>query len=269
MSRSYADGTYAETVLDLGEEAIDEALQELLDEAEAGMNGHIEIPEGYIIASGYDGLTMPAGNTVTLATGSSIIVISGTVTLRDLNGTVIDISTAQEINQDDVLSRNTRYFCAEDTSATFTATSNAIVAVNGSYLPGSGVSENESPYSDVDPSAWYFAAVLYTYENGIMSGIGDGMFSPNTNLDRAMIAQVLYNMEDTPAVSGDSGFSDVDSGDWYFDAVTWAAENGIMDGYEGSTFGPVDDVTREQVAVVLYRYAQAKGYDTSAYDYYA
>ena len=91
-----------------------------------------------------------------------------------------------------------------------------------------------------------------------------GMFSPNTNLDRAMIAQVLYNMEDTPAVSGDSGFSDVDSNDWYSDAVTWASDNGIMDGYEGSQFGPVDDVTREQVAVVLYRYAQYKGYDTSA-----
>ena len=264
VSKSYVEDTYLSQVIAEAEENIDSRFQKILEEAAEELNGQIDIPEGYIIARDYDSLSLQEDGSVTLASGSSIIVISGTVRLHGLEGTVIDISTGRECSEGDVLKRNTRYFCAEDTSALFQASSAAVVAVNGCYLPGNGTSENDSPYSDVDPEDWYYAAVLYTYENNIMSGVGGDEFSPNTNLDRAQIAQVLYNMEGTPSVGDDSGFSDVDSGDWYFDAVTWAAENGIMDGYEGSTFGPVDDVTREQVAVVLYRYAQAKGYDTSA-----
>ena len=78
-----------------------------------------------------------------------------------------------------------------------------------------------------------------------------------------MIAQVLYNLEGTPA-AGDGSFSDVEAGTWYTDAVNWAAEKGIVKGYGDGTFGPEDDITREQMAVILYRYAQYKGYEVTA-----
>ena len=118
-------------------------------------------------------------------------------------------------------------------------------------------------YGDVDTSAWYHKAVDYVLVNGLMSGYGNGVFGPNDHLSRAQLCQILYNKEGRPAVTGGSAFTDVANGAWYFDAVTWAAENGIVGGYGGGLFGPEDNITREQLAAILYRYAQAKGYDVS------
>lgn len=118
-------------------------------------------------------------------------------------------------------------------------------------------------YGDVDTSAWYHEAVDYVLVNGLMSGYGNGVFGPNDHLSRAQLCQILYNKEGRPAVTGNSAFTDVANGAWYFDAVTWAAENGIVGGYGGGLFGPEDNITREQLAAILYRYAQAKGYDVS------
>lgn len=118
-------------------------------------------------------------------------------------------------------------------------------------------------YRDVDTSAWYHEAVDYVLVNGLMSGYGNGVFGPNDHLSRAQLCQILYNKEGRPAVTGNSAFTDVANGAWYFDAVTWAAENGIVGGYGGGLFGPEDNITREQLAAILYRYAQAKGYDVS------
>lgn len=118
-------------------------------------------------------------------------------------------------------------------------------------------------YRDVDTSAWYHKAVDYVLVNGLMSGYGNGVFGPNDHLSRAQLCQILYNKEGRPAVTGGSAFTDVANGAWYFDAVTWAAENGIVGGYGGGLFGPEDNITREQLAAILYRYAQAKGYDVS------
>ena len=118
-------------------------------------------------------------------------------------------------------------------------------------------------YGDVDTSAWYHEAVDYVLVNGLMSGYGNGVFGPNDHLSRAQLCQILYNKEGRPAVTGSSAFTDVADGAWYADAVTWAAENGIVGGYGGGLFGPEDNITREQLAAILYRYAQTKGYDVS------
>ena len=118
-------------------------------------------------------------------------------------------------------------------------------------------------YRDVDTSAWYHEAVDYVLVNGLMSGYGNGVFGPNDHLSRAQLCQILYNKEGQPAATGGSAFTDVANGAWYFDAVTWAAENGIVGGYGNGLFGSEDNITREQLAAILYRYAQAKGYDVS------
>ncbi len=118
-------------------------------------------------------------------------------------------------------------------------------------------------FTDVNTSAWYHEAVDYVLVNGLMSGYGNGLFGPEDNLSRAQLCQIIYNLEGQPAATGGSAFTDVADGAWYFDAVTWAAENGIVGGYGGGLFGPEDNITREQLAAILYRYAQVKGYDVS------
>ena len=119
------------------------------------------------------------------------------------------------------------------------------------------------PFTDVSEGDWFYDAVEYAYENGMMSGIGNDLFVPESNLNRAMMVQVLWNLEDTPAVSDTTDYSDVASGAWYYDAVQWATAENIVGGYGGGTYGPEDDITREQMALMLYRYAQYKGYDTT------
>ena len=115
------------------------------------------------------------------------------------------------------------------------------------------------PFVDVSENAWFYNAVAYAYHNGLMSGTSGNTFSPDNTLTRAMIVQVLYAMEGAPA-AGQSAFTDVPENAWYADAVNWAAENGIVSGYGNGLFGPEDNVTREQVATILYGYARAKGY---------
>lgn len=125
--------------------------------------------------------------------------------------------------------------------------------------------EEEQPlFSDVAEDDWYYDAVAYVAENGIMSGTDGSCFSPNGTLTRAMLSQILYAMEDKPAVSGAATFSDVAAGAWYADAVNWTAAQGIVAGMGENSFAPDAPVTREQLSLILYGYARYKGYDTSA-----
>ena len=119
------------------------------------------------------------------------------------------------------------------------------------------------PFTDVPSGDWFYDAVAYVYDKGMMEGTTDTTFAPTMNLTRSMIAQVLYNLEERPEAPGAAGFPDVAAGAWYADAVNWAAARGIVKGYDTGAFGPEDSVTREQLAAILYRYAQAKGYDTT------
>ena len=119
------------------------------------------------------------------------------------------------------------------------------------------------PFTDVTSRDWFYDAVAYVYDKGMMEGTTDTTFAPTMNLTRSMIAQVLYNLEERPEAPGAAGFPDVAAGAWYADAVNWAAARGIVKGYDTGAFGPEDSVTREQLAAILYRYAQAKGYDTT------
>ena len=120
------------------------------------------------------------------------------------------------------------------------------------------------PFTDVRESDWFYEDVAFAYENGLFAGTSDTTFSPNASMTRAMLVTVLYRLEGQPAVNGRSGFSDVQYNGYYEDAVTWAADNGIVNGTSASTFSPNANVTREQMAAILYRYAQYKKYNTAA-----
>lgn len=120
------------------------------------------------------------------------------------------------------------------------------------------------PFTDVHETDWFYNDVLFVYEEGLFAGTSDTTFSPNAAMTRAMLVTVLYRLEGEPAVSGRSGFSDVTFNSYYEDAVTWAADNGIVNGTSITTFSPNANVTREQMAAILYRYAQYKKYNTAA-----
>ena len=119
-------------------------------------------------------------------------------------------------------------------------------------------------FTDVAASDWFYSAVRYAYENGLMTGTGSGAFSPNATITRGMLVTILYRLEDEPAVTAANPFTDVSSGSYCEKAAAWAAANGIVGGYGDGCFGPNDALTREQLAAILYRYAQYKGYDLSA-----
>ena len=134
---------------------------------------------------------------------------------------------------------------------------------NGQVTVTVTFAEAPLPFPDVTEGDWFYDAVRCAYETGLMDGVGDSLFAPNSETTRAQLATILYRLEGEPEVSGTSGFSDVAAGIWYTDAVAWAAENGIVNGTTDTTFAPGEDITREQLVTVLYRYAEAKGYDVS------
>ena len=112
-----------------------------------------------------------------------------------------------------------------------------------------------NPFSDVAEGAWYYDAVRYASENGLMGGYGNGRFGPNDNLSRAQFAQILFNKEGRPVVNYLLRYNDVADGAWYTEAVRWATSQGVVSGYGNGMFGPNDNITREQLAVMLWRYA--------------
>lgn len=120
------------------------------------------------------------------------------------------------------------------------------------------------PFSDVVPGSWYEEGVQYVYENGLMVGTSQMEFSPNANTTRGMIVTILYRLEDSPKVENASYFTDVPADEWYTEAVAWAERERIVDGYGNGKFGPQDSITRQQLAVILYRYSAYKGLSVSA-----
>lgn len=119
------------------------------------------------------------------------------------------------------------------------------------------------PFTDVTAGDWFLDNVKYVYEKGLMNGTSDTAFSPKQTTNRAMIVTILHRLENSPAVDAQSPFADVAAGQYYANPVAWAAANGIVTGTSDTTFAPLNNITREQMAAILYRYAQFKGYDVS------
>ena len=133
---------------------------------------------------------------------------------------------------------------------------------------------NECPslnFVDLDPDAWYHLSVDYVLRNGLMEGYGNKIFAPGDRLNRAMIVQVLYNLEGRPEVSGESAYTDVSEDMWCTDAIIWATQQSIINGYGNGQYGPADPVTREQMAAIFYRYSSFRGYNLAegSYDHFA
>lgn len=180
-----------------------------------------------------------SGQTVTITVTPDEGYKVGSVTVKRPNGSTVPV-TGQG---------NGKY--------TFTMPSGGIT-VDVTFIP------EDWPFVDVTEDKWYYDAVAYVYQQGIMVGMSETTFEPNTTVNRAQVVQMLYNLEGQPQVSGDSGFSDIRDDQWYAKAVAWASANDVVAGYEDGTFRPTRAVTREEFAQILYNYAKCKGYGLSA-----
>ena len=179
-----------------------------------------------------------AGETVTLTPTPDAGYEVGDVTVTDRFGDAVAVT--------------------ENADGTYTFT-----MPNGQVTVTVTFAETPLPFTDVMEGDWFYDAVRYAYETGLMDGVGDNLFAPNSQTTRAQLVTILYRLAGQPEPGGDSGFSDVETGIWYTDAVAWAAQNGIVNGVSDTEFVPGDDITREQLAAILYRYAACQGYDVS------
>lgn len=182
-----------------------------------------------------------------------------TVTAKANGGYEVDAVTVKDAEGKDVAvegGNGTYTFDMPDSDVTVTA---AFKKVKETKPDEETKPEIKQTFDDVAPGAWYFNAVENVAKKGLMVGTGDRIFSPDMNVSRAMIATIVYNMEGRPVATKSAGFTDVPDGQWYTDAVNWAAENGIVVGFGNGKFGPTQDITREQFAMILYKYAQKKG----------
>ncbi len=139
-------------------------------------------------------------------------------------------------------------------TATFKALTGASECPRDASCPMSG-------YTDLDMGAWYHDGIHYCLDEGLMDGVGMGLFAPNATTSRAMIVTILWRLRGSPEAEAAEMFTDVAPGDWYADAIAWAASEGVAEGYEDGSFRPNDAITREQLAAMLWRYAGSPGSD--------
>ena len=197
----------------------------------------VEATQGGTVTA--DPTAAKAGATVTLTPAPDAGYQVGTVAVTDRFGDAVAVT--------------------EQADGTYTFT-----MPNGQVTVTVTFAEAPLPFPDVTEGDWFYDAVRYAYETGLMDGVEDSLFAPNSETTRAQLVTILYRLAGEPEPGGDSGFSDVAAGTWYTDAVAWAAENGIVNGVSETEFAPGKDITREQLATILFRYAEAKGYDVSA-----
>lgn len=225
---------------------------------------------GTVVAKLANGTTVTDGMTVSKG---AQVVLSGSpagVTIQyTLDGTCPKTTGAKiytgpiTINQDTTLQA-----VAKGSDDVFGEVSTWKLKVSGSgSVSGGGTSDKEPesllPFGDVSEKAWYYSAIEYVYEHDLMAGTSATTFEPNATLSRAMVAQILYNLEGQPTVEGESAFTDTNT-HWAATAITWAQKTGVVSGYENNTFRPNKAVTREELAQMLYNYAKYKEYNLTA-----
>ena len=209
---------------------------------------------------------------------------------EDLNYVVFDVATSSDLtgimkNGSDLIKANQKFYVDydEDKKNTYDLSKVSYVAAEsgkdyvdyigftcygeeGETITGTvavTVGSGKMSFTDVSKDDWFYDEVYYVYTRNIMNGIGTNEFAPNNTLNRAMVVTMLYRLQGQPATSTSGTFTDVPTGQWYTEAVEWAAKNSIVNGMGDGKFAPESPITREQLAAILYRYAKYDGKDVS------
>jgi hypothetical protein len=219
--------------------------------------------DGYTLTKSFRHFSMADADAVNLVTGATFILLSGNASLNIVSGTVIDITSGNIVPDRTSLSSGSRYFCAEDTQINIKASGSVSCLIDGYYKLGD-IPPAELPFVDVPDDAWYRNAVSLVYSKKLFNGTSDTEFSPYDNMTRGMFVTALYRLAGSPSVAGSSPFTDVsDKNSYYYYPVLWATSNNVITGNGDGTFSPDDNISRQDMAVVMYRYAKLKGYDLS------
>lgn len=230
--------------------------QDAMAKLDALAGSYLAQAGGGLYADTFERLTLARGDRLGLPAGASIQFEGGVCELLVASGRLLDVTEGSALAAGGTLRAGHRYIAADDTACTITAVSDSVyVSVRGSYmLDVSGMTY--SPFTDLCQTEWYYNYTIFAYERGLFTGTSDTTFSPIDKMNRAMLAAVLSRMDGRTVSAPSVGFSDVPDGQWFSTAVNWAAVNGIVTGGDDGKFRPNDNVTREQLCTMLYRYAQ-------------
>ena len=261
ISLEYLNGTYKPAVLDEVQKQTETAFSGSYNTAVSDLEKKAQMYEeqlggvlgAWTYSQSYSIKTMIEEDTVTMQTGSGFIYLSGIVRATISGGELIDV-TEGIAETSTVLQENHRYLVGEGATVMLTAaTDGSKVAIVGCYKLSKLV---ELPFTDVNEENWFFESVYYVYRKGLMTGMTQTTFEPSGSVTRGMLATILYRQADAPTLEeSDIIFDDVKEADWYHPGVTWGAYSSIVKGMGDGTFAPMEKVTREQLATMLYRYA--------------
>lgn len=274
VSQSYLEGVFLEELAEMIVERISgretsafaTAMEALNAQGQAYLDklgtaaDNTNADSDWIAAGGYTEQGGEKEDVIILNTGASLVWLSGSA---EVSGTLIDLTAGKEVSGGG-LTENHRYVAAEKTTVTVSSRT-ARWSVEGEWQTNAdGISVPEVEFTDVPEGQWYYDAVYYVVEKGLFKGVSDTEFAPNSTMTRGMLTTVLHRLYGSPAVTYSPIFSDVPSGKWYTDGTVWAGMNGVVNGMGDGTFKPLDNLSRQQIAVMLYNYARWLGYDTSA-----
>ena len=202
-----------------------------------------------------------------------LTVVSGGKVITDFKGGKAYISIPYELKPGEKAENLVVWYIADDGTMTeipckYNASAKCVEFTAehfSTYAVGYNAPEESpvNPFTDVASSDWFYDAVNYVFENDLMKGISNTIFAPDSEVTRAMLVTILYRHEGEPPENGANPFSDVEAGQWYTDAISWAVAYGIVEGFPEGTFAPDNALTREQIVTILYRYAQKKGLATT------
>lgn len=259
VTLSYLTDTYLEEVkadmLKQAQRATAKTEEAAFERLDALAGSYLAQAGGGDFADNYVRITLSRDDRLDLPTGAALLFEAGQIELTFVSGTLVDVTAGSVVSTGGVLTPGHHYIAAEDTACSITAVSDAVyLSVRGHYnLDSTGIVR--TPFIDLKASDWYYDYVQFAYEEELFQGLTATTFSANTNMNRAMLATVLSRLAGVSGTVPSAGFTDVKDGDWYANAVNWAANAGIVTGY-GGRFDPIANVTREQMATMLYRYAR-------------
>lgn len=257
VSRSYLDGNFwndlKAIVFSEAEKNTTAFYNEVAEKAKQIVNG---AASGEAASSFFDAGEGTNGDILTAPLGSSLVWTAGTGMVRD--GTLVDATEGREVVSGGILTVGHRYLAGTDVALVVTSSSAQWMG-EGQWTVAAG--EIILPFTDVSPSQWYYNEVVYAYQNKLFGSVGSGRFDPLGQMQRCMVTTVLHRLAGKPDVEYKPVFKDIPAGQWYTDGTIWASQLNVVTGKGGSRFDPFGNVTRQEIAVILYRYAEQMGYD--------
>lgn len=247
-------GQKAESSVSASYQSVQKKLDQIAEETRTRLSSTAASGDGSYYAN-FTRMTLAFGDTLVLSTGAGLFFSEGSVEAVAQGGELVDV-TAGTAAASLYLIPNHRYLVGEGATVTLTVQSEAAVLSPVAQVKKTASGQTALPFTDITRNDWYYAAVSYAVQEKLFNGVTETQFAPNSTVTRAMLATVLYRLAGEPDESG-SGvqFSDVPSDSWYASGVSWAAQTGIVKGMGDGLFLPNANVSREQLAVMLYRYA--------------